>query len=106
MELKLGFLNSHYILKNLTFDSSLLSSLIKNSTNLEFSGVKIEELSIRISPWSVPSLIVKIRGVQVTLARRESSSDRQRVVRGDLDARRRKAVIASLDPTNFNQGCF
>ncbi|XP_072956243.1 uncharacterized protein [Typha angustifolia] len=92
LELKLGFLKSHGRAKNLSFDPSALNPLIEESTSLIFKSVTVRELDIRVSPWSFPSLVVQLTGLDVILAPRRSRNSK------DLAAEDRKRVIESVDP--------
>ncbi|XP_038970270.1 uncharacterized protein LOC103709193 isoform X2 [Phoenix dactylifera] len=97
MELELGFLRSYGRAKNLSLDPSALNSLMDDSVSLEFKSFKVGEVHIRVSPWSSPSLVLQMRGVDVTLASRETVSKKRSSSR-DLAARERKKAIALVDP--------
>lgn len=63
-EVKLGFLRSFVVARNLRFDCSAFDLGVQ----LLLKDVKVEELSVRFDHWSVPAFNVDVRGVHVTLA--------------------------------------
>ncbi|XP_039116930.1 uncharacterized protein LOC120252825 isoform X3 [Dioscorea cayenensis subsp. rotundata] len=102
IDLQLGFLKSHGIAKNIVFKASALDSFLGDSARLVFRRVRVREFSVRVCPWSSPSIVVEVRGVDVTLALRETAEE-ERLIRKDLAFRERrhrerKEVIASIDP--------
>lgn len=70
IDLQLGFLKSHGIAKNIVFKASALDSFLGDSARLVFRRVRVREFSVRVCPWSSPSIVVEVRGVDVTLAMR------------------------------------
>ena len=68
LELKLGFLRSNGIAKNLRFDTSVLNQLIDDSPGLSFKDVRVDHLSFQLSYCSFPALTIGVRGVHVTLS--------------------------------------
>lgn len=69
LELQLGFLRSHGVAKNLSFDPSVLNrQLFDGSSRWSFTDVTVEQLSVRVSYWSSPNLVLEVRGVRVALS--------------------------------------
>ncbi|KAF3438866.1 hypothetical protein FNV43_RR17141 [Rhamnella rubrinervis] len=85
LEVKLGFINSHAVAKNLRFDTSVLSQLVDEDARLSFKEVTVEHLSLRFSNWSVPAFSFEVRGVHVILSV------------GELDERNSRRVPKSRD---------
>ncbi|GAB4847045.1 hypothetical protein Ancab_026057 [Ancistrocladus abbreviatus] len=101
LQVKLGFLRSHAVAKNLRFDTSALNRLIDDTLLVSFKHVTVEELSIGVAPWSAPAFTVEVRGVNVTLSAEEREGGRvSRVVEESVDASsaRKKNVLAKIDP--------
>ncbi|KAI3856641.1 hypothetical protein MKX03_019638 [Papaver bracteatum] len=89
LEIKLGFLRSSGTLKNLRFDITVLNQFIKDS-NLYFKDVRVDNLSVQFSSWSVPAFTVEVRGVHITLTTRE-------IVDGErLHLRRGQSLVSGL----------
>ncbi|KAI0501557.1 hypothetical protein KFK09_016502 [Dendrobium nobile] len=95
LEIELGLLASQGCAKKLKFEPSALNPLIEGSTFLEFKRVEVGELSVRVRPWTSPSIVVEVRGLHVTLAHRVTSKlqDTHR----DSAASKKKETIAFLD---------
>lgn len=70
LELKLGFLRSHVIAKNLRFNVSALNQLLDDSTSFYFTDFTIEQLTIRICNWSAPAFNWEVQGFHVTVSPR------------------------------------
>lgn len=72
LELKLGFIKSHAILKNLTLNSLCINQLLdeESSNSLCVKEVKVKELILRFSHWSSTAFSFEIRGLHVTLSAR------------------------------------
>jgi hypothetical protein len=68
LELKLGFINSHAVAKDLRFNTSFLNQLIDDPTRFSFSEITVERLSLRFSTWSVSAFDIEVHGVKVTLS--------------------------------------
>ncbi|GMH25239.1 hypothetical protein Nepgr_027082 [Nepenthes gracilis] len=102
LEVKLGFLRSHAVAKNLRFDTSALNCLIGDGVLLSFKSVTVEELNIRVAQWSSPAFTVKVRGVNVTLSAEERIEGRvSGPVQKSNDApleERKKKILAKIDP--------
>ncbi|XP_047313344.1 LOW QUALITY PROTEIN: uncharacterized protein LOC124916644 [Impatiens glandulifera] len=75
LELKLGFFSSHGTAKGLVFDTSALNGLLDESSSWSFEDVRIEELSARVSLWSVSALVIEVRGFHVTVSARKSNQE-------------------------------
>ncbi|KAK1299722.1 hypothetical protein QJS10_CPB13g00147 [Acorus calamus] len=101
MEVKLGFLRSIVTVKDLVFDVSVLNAVTGGSARLAFERVKLESVTVGVSPWSGPALTVEIECVDVTLAPRdmeEQPRPRNSSSWTDSVTREKKETIASLDP--------
>lgn len=70
LELKLGFLRSQGIAKNLGFDTSALNRRLGGSTRFVFTEFRVSELSLRVSNWSAPAFTLVVDGLHVTLSER------------------------------------
>lgn len=68
LEIKLGFINSHAVAKNLRFKTSVLNQLIDEDAGLSFKEVTVEHLSLRFSNWSVLAFSFEVRGLHATLS--------------------------------------
>lgn len=68
LDIKLGFIDSHAVAKNLRFDTSVLNELVDEDAGLSFKEVTVEHLSLRFSNWSVPAFSFEVRGVHVILS--------------------------------------
>ncbi|GAB2282542.1 hypothetical protein Dimus_017083 [Dionaea muscipula] len=103
LEVKLGFIRSHAIARNLRFDVSALDRLISGcGVLLSFKSVMVEELSIHVALWSFPAFIVEVRGVNVTFSAGEPprgrvSSRVEESIEAFLDDGKRKK-LAKIDP--------
>ncbi|KAL7193185.1 hypothetical protein ACSBR2_024904 [Camellia fascicularis] len=102
LELKLGFLRSHGVAKNLSFDASVLNQkLFDESARWSFKDVTVQQLSLRVAYWSVPTFILEVRGVHVTLSLGELKEERGSKARRkstDTALEDRKKVLAEIDP--------
>ncbi|XP_048335348.2 uncharacterized protein LOC107424724 isoform X3 [Ziziphus jujuba] len=85
LELKLGFINSHVVAKNLRFDISVLNQLIDEDTGLFFKDLTVEHLGVRFSNWSVPAFSFEVHGVHVILSVCELEERNSRRVRKSKD---------------------
>lgn len=68
LELKLGFLRSQGIAKDLIFDTSALNQLLDDSARFLFTDFRVDELSLRVSNWSAPAFTIVVDGLHVTLS--------------------------------------
>ncbi|KAL6993675.1 hypothetical protein U1Q18_011787 [Sarracenia purpurea var. burkii] len=101
LELELGFFRSSAVGKNLRFDSSVLNQqLLDKSTRWSFKDVTIEQLSLRVSYWSVPTFIIEVRGIHVTLSLGELKEGGFGMGRTSTDTalEEKKKVLAEIDP--------
>ncbi|XP_024036479.1 uncharacterized protein LOC18037025 isoform X3 [Citrus clementina] len=72
LELKLGFINSIAIVKNLRFNNLALNRILdQESSSVYVKELNIEHLSLRFSNWSSTAFSLEVRGVDVTLSARE-----------------------------------
>ncbi|XAR73932.1 hypothetical protein NMG60_11008065 [Bertholletia excelsa] len=102
LELKLGFLVSRGVAKNLFFDTSALNlQLLDESSRWYFKDITVEQLSLRVSYWSRPTFIIEVRGFHLTLSLRELKEERGRRPTSrtmDVDLEDRKKVLSEIDP--------
>ncbi|KDO79387.1 hypothetical protein CISIN_1g047030mg, partial [Citrus sinensis] len=71
LELKLGFINSIAIVKNLRFNNLALNRILdQESSSVYVKELNIEHLSLRFSNWSSTAFSLEVRGVDVTLSAR------------------------------------
>jgi len=69
LEVKLGFINSQAVARNLRLNTSVLNELIVDDpARFCFKDVTVESLSIRFSNWSETAFAIEVRGVHVTLS--------------------------------------
>ncbi|XP_057499975.1 uncharacterized protein LOC130784197 isoform X3 [Actinidia eriantha] len=102
LELKLGFLRSHGVAKNLTFDASILNHhLFDESSRWSFKDVTVEQLSLRVSYWSVPTFLLQVHGVHITLSLgelKEGRGLRTRQKSNNTNVEDKKKVLVEIDP--------
>ncbi|XP_057976276.1 uncharacterized protein LOC131163647 isoform X2 [Malania oleifera] len=100
LELKLGFLRSHGIAKNLRFDASSLNQLLDESSRFSFKDFTVEQLVIQISSWSIPAFTVEIRGIHVTLSVGEPLEEGHSRARKSADSfsKNMKKILSVIDP--------
>ena len=69
LEVKLGFINSQAVARNLRLNTSVLNELIVDDpARFCFKEFTVESLSIRFSNWSETAFAIEVRGVHVTLS--------------------------------------
>ncbi|XP_042974875.1 uncharacterized protein LOC122306512 isoform X1 [Carya illinoinensis] len=68
LEVKLGFINSQAVAKDLRFDTSVLNQLFDEPSRLSFKEVTVERLSFWFSNWYVPAFKIELKGIHVTLS--------------------------------------
>lgn len=68
LELQLGFLRSHAIAKDLSFDTSALNKLLDDCTPISFKEVRVERLILRVSYCAVPAFTFEVHGLHFTLS--------------------------------------
>ncbi|KAI4327520.1 hypothetical protein L6164_019969 [Bauhinia variegata] len=64
-ELKLGFIKSLAVVKNLRFDVSVLNQFFDEPAGLFLKEVTVEHLSFRFSGWYTPAFTIEVHGVRV-----------------------------------------
>ncbi|WOH10040.1 hypothetical protein DCAR_0729501 [Daucus carota subsp. sativus] len=101
LELKLGFLRSHGIAKDICFDTAVLTQQLDDSSRFEFTDFRIDELKLGVSNWSFPAFRIDVNGLHVTLTLRDIRDDarvneKQRTA--DRSADNRKKVLSEIDP--------
>ena len=69
-EIKLGFRKCLLTWKHLELDTSKLDPLIEGSTMLAVSQARVAYLSVQLTPWSWPNLLVIVSGFHVILSPR------------------------------------
>ncbi|CAK9151536.1 unnamed protein product [Ilex paraguariensis] len=104
LELKLGFLRSNGIAKDLSFDTSSLNQSLDESTRFSFKEIKVEQLALNVSTWSFPAFTISVHGLHVTLSlwevKRDGGVGRRRKS-NDNSMEDKKKVLSEIDP----QGC-
>lgn len=68
IELKIGLIRSHLILKNLKFDPIPLNKLLDESSSYCFKELNIESLSLHFSNWSFPAFNIQAKGVYAVMS--------------------------------------
>nr|XP_043638642.1 uncharacterized protein LOC122609764 isoform X2 [Erigeron canadensis] len=99
LELKLGFLRSHVIAKNLRFDTlKLNNAVLDDSSSFYFTEFRIDELTLRIDYWSAPAFIWHVQGFHVTISPR--GVERKGKVRelSEVLLEEKKRVLCEIDP--------
>lgn len=74
LELKLGFLRSHGIAKNLCFDTDVLTQQLDDSARVAFTDFRIDELKLGVSNWTFPAFRIDVDGLHVTLTLRYTTT--------------------------------
>ncbi|KAA8547278.1 hypothetical protein F0562_003858 [Nyssa sinensis] len=97
LQFKLGFLRSHGFANNLSFDTSVLNQLLDEPTRLSFKEVRVDQLSLRISYWSVPAFTIAVHGVHVTLSVGQVKEEKRRNSTDTSLVDMRK-VLTEIDP--------
>lgn len=68
LELKLGFLRSQGICKNLCFNTPALNEILDDSSSFYFTDFRIDQLTLRICNWSAPAFNWEVQGFHVTIS--------------------------------------
>ncbi|KAL9265650.1 Intermembrane lipid transfer protein VPS13-like protein [Drosera capensis] len=103
LDLRLGFLRSHAIARNLRFDVAALNRVIGGGFGVVVKSVTVEELRIEVDLWSENGVRVGVRGVNVKMVAGEPEGGRgssvvdDEAVEASLKDWKRKA-IARIDP--------
>ncbi|KAG6729414.1 hypothetical protein I3842_01G028700 [Carya illinoinensis] len=98
---KLGFINSQAVAKDLRFDTSVLNQLFDEPSRLSFKEVTVERLSFWFSNWYVPAFKIELKGIHVTLSPGEVKEEgRSRRVGEPKDtfSVAMKKTLSMLDP--------
>ncbi|KAL9253021.1 hypothetical protein AKJ16_DCAP05858 [Drosera capensis] len=90
LDLRLGFLRSHAIARNLRLDVAALDRVIGGGVGVVVKSVTVEELRIEVDLWSENGFRVGVRGVNVKMVAGEPARGRGASVVDD------EAVEASL----------
>ncbi|KAM4118037.1 hypothetical protein ACB094_02G170500 [Castanea mollissima] len=102
LEVKLGFINSQAVAKNLRLNTSVLNELIVDDpARFCFKDVTVESLSIRFSTWSETAFAIEVRGVNVTLSAGDLNEERYSIKVGkakDTFLEDMKKSLSMLDP--------
>ncbi|GAV89634.1 LOW QUALITY PROTEIN: hypothetical protein CFOL_v3_33048, partial [Cephalotus follicularis] len=102
LELKLGFVNSLAIAKNLRLNTSALNEKLDSDSNrFIFKEVNIEQLTVSFSNWHAPAFNIEVTGVHVTLSAREMKEgerSRRRRKLSDAAAAEMKKRLSEIDP--------
>ncbi|KAM7506955.1 hypothetical protein LguiA_017408 [Lonicera macranthoides] len=100
LELQLGFLRSHAIAKDLSFDTSALNKLLDDCTPISFKEVRVERLILRVSYLSVPAFTFEVHGLHFTLSVGEVEDRGLRPKRKPIDTflEDTKKVLSEIDP--------
>lgn len=68
LEFKLGFLRSNGTLNNVSFNTSALNDLLEDPSRCCFNEVRVEHLSVELSPWSSLAFTLVIRGLRFVVS--------------------------------------
>ncbi|KAM7264282.1 hypothetical protein ACFE04_001965 [Oxalis oulophora] len=98
--IKLGFINSIIIIKNLQLNTSPLNELLLQDSNLFlfFKDVTIDSFTFSFSNWHVPAFHIEIHGLNITLSAREVEGGRVFRKSNHDDEERKKQRLAEIDP--------
>ncbi|CAM8903861.1 unnamed protein product [Rhodiola kirilowii] len=75
MEVKLGFMRSHVIARNLRLDAAVLNRLLDDPRKCCFKDVTVDYVEIRVSNWSAPFFVFEVAGIRVKLAAGEQTNE-------------------------------
>ena len=70
IELSLGLINSHAVVRELRFDAAALNRLGDDSDRFSFEEVTVEQCSLRFSHWLAPAFSIEFHGVRAVLSTR------------------------------------
>lgn len=98
LELKLGFLHSHGIAKNLRFNTSALNELLDDSSGFYFTNFRIDQLTLRIANWSAPAFNWEVQGVHVAISPRVVEGSGRRREPSEVLLEDKKKVLREIDP--------
>ncbi|KAL4568657.1 hypothetical protein LXL04_024272 [Taraxacum kok-saghyz] len=98
LELKLGFLRSHGIAKNLRFNTSALNELLDDSSGFYFTNFRIDQLTIRITNWSAPAFNWEVQGFHVTISPRIVEGRGRSREPSEVLLEDKKKVLREIDP--------
>ncbi|XP_073156297.1 uncharacterized protein [Henckelia pumila] len=104
LEFKLGFLRSNGTLSNVSFSTSALNDLLEDPSRCCFKEVRVEQLSIKISPWSSSAFTLVIRGLRLVVSIGEEVDERGVKWRPrvkDTTMEDNNKVLSGIDP----EGC-
>ncbi|KAI3737288.1 hypothetical protein L2E82_27285 [Cichorium intybus] len=97
LELKLGFLHSHGIFKNLRFNTSALNELLDDSSGFYFTNFIIDQLTLRIANWSAPAFNWELQGFYVTISPRVVEGSGRRREPSEVLLEDKKKVLHEID---------
>ncbi|CAH9102206.1 unnamed protein product [Cuscuta epithymum] len=99
LEVKLGFLRSHAIAKNLCFNTAALNHLLEGTSGVFFKEVVIDQFGCYVSNWSAPAFNFEIHGLHITqaLGEKEGSSGRAPKPK-DTSIDQKMKLLVELDP--------
>ncbi|XP_073288877.1 uncharacterized protein [Primulina huaijiensis] len=104
LEFKLGFLRSNGSLNNVSFNPSTLNDLLEDPSRICFKEVRVEHVSIELSPWSSSAFTLVIRGLRFVVSIGEEEDERGVKWRPrvkDITMEGKNKVLAEIDP----EGC-
>lgn len=70
LDLHLGFLTFQLKAANLSLDPSVLNSTLDDLSPFFFKELVFREVELRVSPWSIPSVDVSVKTLNVVIALR------------------------------------
>ncbi|KAL8200609.1 hypothetical protein R6Q57_011948 [Mikania cordata] len=98
LELKLGFLRSYVIVKNLRFNVSALNELLDDSSSFYFTDLKIDQLTLRIFCWSASAFNWEVQGFHVTVSPRVVERRGRNMKPSDVLMEEKKKALREIDP--------
>ncbi|KVI02632.1 Vacuolar protein sorting-associated protein 13 domain-containing protein [Cynara cardunculus var. scolymus] len=98
LELKLGFLRSYGIVKNLRFNTSALNELLDDSISFYFTDFRVDRLTLRISTWSAPAFNWELQGFHVTISPRVVEGSERSREPSEVLLDEKKKVLREIDP--------
>ncbi|KZV24988.1 hypothetical protein F511_01958 [Dorcoceras hygrometricum] len=104
LEIKLGLLRSNGTLNNVKLNTFSLNELLEDPSRCCFKEVRVEQLSIKLSPWSSSAFTLVIRGLHLIISIGEEADERGVKWRPrikDITMENKSKVLAEIDP----EGC-
>ncbi|KAI3665752.1 hypothetical protein L6452_44382 [Arctium lappa] len=98
LELKLGFLRSYVIAKNLRFNTTALNELLDDSISFYFTDFRVDRLILRISTWSAPAFNWEVQSFHVTISPRVVEGRGRSRETSEVLMEEKKKVLCEIDP--------